>query len=278
MSSVCRIVCAAVAVTAVAVTAVALTAIAPPAIVRADGPAPLRVCADPNNLPFSNAQGGGFENRVAELVARELGRPLTYFWLPQRRAFVRNSIAARRCDLVMGVPARYERLRTTRPYYRSSYAFVSKADRALDLRGLDDPRLRTLRLGIQLTGGYDNPPPAEALAARRIVDNVRGYMVYGDYSTPEPQREIVDAVAAGAIDVGIVWGPVAGYFARREPVPMSVVPVAPSSGRADPPFAFDIAMGVRPGDEVLRRALDRVIARRRSEIRRILSGFGVPLL
>src|SRR3982751_4470520 len=138
--------------------------------------APLRVCADPNNLPFSNQRREGFENQIAEIVARDLHRRLTYFWLPQRRGFVRNTLEADQCDVVIGVPAESEMLRPTRPYYRSTYVFVSRQDRALHLRSFDDPRLKTLTIGIQVTGDdYANPPAAQALAARQIVQNVRGY-------------------------------------------------------------------------------------------------------
>jgi mxaJ protein len=240
---------------------------------------PLRVCSDPNNLPFSNAKRQGFENKIAELVARDLGRPLTYFWSPQRRGFVRNTVQAGQCDLMMGVPVQFQLLQPTRPYYRSSYAFVSRRDRRLDVRSFDDARLKTLTIGIQITGDdYNNPPAAQALAARHLVGNVRGYTVYGDYSRPDPQREIVDAVVDRRVDVAVVWGPLAGYYARRQPVAMDVVPVSAGDEGSAIAFAFDIAMGVRRGDHALRDALDAIILRRRTEIRRVLSSYGVPLL
>jgi len=239
---------------------------------------PLRVCSDPNNLPFSNGNGEGFENRIAELVAQDLGRPLVYFWSPQRRGFIRNTLNAGRCDVVMGVPAQYGPVQPTRPYYRSAYAFVSRRDRHLGVRSFDDPRLKTLTIGIQITGeDYDNPPAAQALAARHLVENVRGYTVYGDYSRPDPQRDIVDAVADGRVDLAIVWGPLAGYYGRREPAAIDVVTVTPERDGRSLAFAFDIAMGVRRGDRALRDALDAVIVRRGAGIRRILTSYGVPL-
>src|SRR3954452_21089569 len=181
-------------------------------------PPPLRVCADPNNMPFSNEKRQGFENRISELVARDLRRPLTYFWSPQRRGFVRNTLAAGQCDVMIGVPVQYERVQSARAYYRSSYAFVTRRDRHLRITSFDDARLKRLTIGIQITGDdYNNPPAAQALAARHLNDNVRGYTVYGDYSKPDPQREVVDAVADGRVDVAVVWGPFAGYFGRREP-------------------------------------------------------------
>ena len=237
----------------------------------------LRVCADPNNLPFTNERGEGFENAIAELVARDLGRPLLYYWQPQRRGFFRTTIQAHNCDVVMSVPSGFERVRTTRAYYRSAYVFVTRRDRHLDVRSFDDPRLRDLRIGIQLTGDdYANPPAAQALAEHNLTDRIRGYTVYGDYSKPSPQRTIVDAVASRDVDVAIVWGPLAGYFASRTSAPLALQPIrAVGNERA---FAFDISAGVRRDDPALQKALDRVIARRLPEIHRILNTFGVPVL
>jgi mxaJ protein len=240
--------------------------------------APLRVCADPNNMPFSNEHGDGFENKIATIVAREMRRPLAYFWLPQRRGFVRNSLNARRCDVVIGVPAQYGLLQPTRSYYRSSYAFVSRRDRHLGVNSFDAPALRSLTIGIQVSGDdYNNPPAAHELASRHIVQNVRGFTIYGDYSQPEPQREIVDAVAHGRVDVAIVWGPLAGYYAQREPTPLEVRPIATPPSGSSSRFTFDIAMGVRRDDTALRAALDQVITRRVDDMRRILRSYGVPL-
>jgi mxaJ protein len=239
---------------------------------------PLRVCADPNNLPFSNQHGDGFENQIATLVARELGRPLEYFWLPQRRGFIRNSLNARRCDVVMGVPAQYGLLQPTRSYYRSSYAFVSRRDRRLRIDSFDAPSLNALTIGIQLSGDdYNNPPAAQELATRHLVQNVRGFTVYGDYSSPDPQRAIIDAVADGRVDVAIVWGPLAGYYAQREPTPIDVRPITQERTMTPNRFAFEIAMGVRVDDTPLRTALDTVIAQHGTAIRRILRAYGVPL-
>jgi mxaJ protein len=240
--------------------------------------APIRVCADPNNLPFSNRRGEGFENKIAQLVARDLKRPLAYFWLPQRRGFIRSTLEAGRCDLVIGIPARFERLQSTQPYYRSSYTFVSRRDRHLRVRSFDDARLKTLIIGIQITGNdYNNPPAAQALASRHIIDNVRGFTVYGDYSRPDPQRDLIDAVADKRVDIAVVWGPLAGYFAQRAPAAIDVVPVTPVRDGPSLLFAFEIAMGVRRDNRPLRDALDAIILRRRAQIRRILTSYGVPL-
>jgi mxaJ protein len=243
--------------------------------VRATGV--LRVCADPNNLPFSNERGEGFENRLADLVARELGARVEYTWWAQRRGFFRQTLNAGRCDVVMGVPSSIEMAATTRPYYRSSYVFVSRADRGPVVRSFDDPALRRLRVGVAVIGDdYANSPPAHALAQRGIVDNVVGYSVYGDYARPNPPAHIVEAVAAGEVDVAVVWGPLAGYFAPRQGVPLRLVPVTPEIDLPFLPFVFDIAVGVRRGDDALRAEIDRVLARRRTEVRRILDAYGVP--
>jgi len=237
----------------------------------------LRVCADPNNLPFSNDRGEGFENAIAEMAARELKRRVEYYWQPQRRGFIRTTLKAAFCDVVMGVPAGFELAQPTRPYYRSTYVFVSR--RGARVRSLDDPRLRRLRIGVEMTGeDYENPPALQALARRHIFDNVHGYLVYGDYSTPDPPRRVVDAVASGEIDTAIAWGPLAGYFARRARVPLEVESVVPERDGPALPFAFDIAMAVRRGDRALHDSLDAVIARRAADIRTILKRFDVPLV
>ena len=235
----------------------------------------LRVCADPNNLPFSNDKGEGFENRIVALIATDLHVDLAYVWWAQRRGFIRNTLKAGLCDLVPGTPANMEMLRTTAPYYRSSYVFVTRADEA-EIASFDDARLRDVAVGVQLVGDDGaNTPPVTALGRRGIVGNVRGYPVYGDYSLPNPPARIMDALEKGEIDVAIVWGPLAGYFARVSPVALHLAPVAPTN---DPflPMAFDIAMGVRPGDEDLRAEVDGALQAHRSEIDAILAEYGVP--
>jgi quinoprotein dehydrogenase-associated probable ABC transporter substrate-binding protein len=238
----------------------------------------LRVCADPNNLPFSNRQGEGFENRLAELMARELGRRLEYTWWPQRRGFFRQTLKSGRCDLVMGMPADFELAEATRPYYRSGYVFVTRADRHLELKGFDDPKLRTLSIGLHAIGDdYANVPPAQALAARGMVDNIRGYSIYGDYSRPDPPRSLIDAVANGEVAVAIAWGPLGGYFAAREPVPLTVTPVVDDDPH-DPAMQFSISAGVRHGDDALKSAVERVLTDQRPQIDRVLKQYHVPLL
>jgi quinoprotein dehydrogenase-associated probable ABC transporter substrate-binding protein len=237
----------------------------------------LRICSDPNNLPFSNQRRQGFENRIAELIADELGARVEYTWWPQRRGFVRNTLGAGTCDVVMGMTLGAERVLTTRPYYRSTYVFVYRKDRGLAVRSLDDPALKTLRIGVQLIGDdYANTPPVHALSRRGIVGNLVGFSVFGDYRQENPPARIMDAVIAGDVDLALAWGPLAGYFAKRSPAALEVIPVSPA---VDPPhlhFAFDIALAVRRGNEALKQELDAVLDRKKPEIDRILSEYGVP--
>jgi mxaJ protein len=242
-------------------------------------PAALRVCADPNNLPFSNRQQQGFENRIAAVLADELDAPLEYTWASEWRGFVRKTLGAGRCDVILGIPAESDRVLTTRPYYVSTYVFLSRRDRGLTIRSLDDTTLRRLRIGVHFIGDdYTNPPPAHALGRRHIVRNVVGYSLYGDRSKPNPPADLVHAVARGEVDLAIVWGPLAGYFGAREGVPMTLTPVTPA---VDPPglrFTFAIAIGVRRDDPTLRARLDAALERRRPEIDRILRQYSIPLI
>jgi mxaJ protein len=239
-------------------------------------PSALRVCSDPNNLPFSNQRGDGFENRIARLIARDMGRVVRYTWWAQRRGFVRNTLNADLCDVIIGVPAGYDPVLTTKPYYRSTYAFVWRTDRALGITSFGDPRLKTMRVGVPVVGDdYAATPPAEALLRRGIVRNVVGFSVYGDYREPNPPARLIDAVAKGDIDVAVAWGPLAGYFARG--ARLQVVPILPDSEPAVR-LAFAIAMGVRRSDKPLRDTLDAILVRRRSEIETILDHYGVPRL
>jgi mxaJ protein len=236
----------------------------------------LRVCADPNNLPFSNTAREGFENKIVDLIAKDLGATVAYTWWAQRRGFIRNTLKAGECDLVAGTPSNMEMLRTTRPYYRSTYVFVSRPD-ATAPASLDDPLLRQLRVGVQLVGddGF-NTPPVHALARRGIVQNLRGYSLYGDYSQPNPPARIVEAVAKGEVDVAVVWGPLAGYFGHRQATPLRITPVKPQFDGARLPMVFDISMGVRKEDADHRHEIDAALGWLKPEIEAILASYGVP--
>jgi mxaJ protein len=245
--------------------------------VSADAVRELRVCADPNNLPFTNQRLEGFENRIAAIVAADLGASVHYTWWAQRRGFFRNTLAAGKCDVVMGVPASFEMALPTRPYYRSSYVFVSRKDRNLNVRSFDDPALRSLIIGVQLVGDdSSNTPPAHALSRRGITHNVRGYTLYGDYADNSPPARIIDAVAKGEIDIAVVWGPLAGFFATKNDVPLNVVPVASSAMDMAIPNVFDIAIGVRKGDQRLRDRIQTILDRRQTAIGKILDDYGIP--
>lgn len=225
---------------------------------------PLRVCAEPDNLPYSHADQSGFENRIARLLADELGATLAYTWFPQRRAFVRKTSGL--CDVFIGVPSDFERLLTTRSYYRSSYVFVGR------IASFDDPALKQLRIGVQLVGDdMAATPGAYALARRGVVDNVSGFPVYGEH--PAAQR-IVEAIAQGRLDGAVVWGPAVGHFAfaKNLPVREAKEPGLPM------PLEFSISVGVRRGNGALRDALDAALERRRAEIDAVLDAYHVPRL
>ncbi|QKP78684.1 quinoprotein dehydrogenase-associated putative ABC transporter substrate-binding protein [Methyloligella sp. GL2] len=236
----------------------------------------LRVCADPNNLPYSKKDGSGFENEIAEIIADELGAKLSYYWFPERRTFLRNTIKAGHCDVVMGIPSAMKMLLTTRPYYRSSYAFVQREGEA-PVTSFDDPKLRKMKIGVQLLGEDGvNSPPVEILARRGIVGNVEGYMVYGDYGSDAPLSPIMDAVADGDVDVAIVWGPIAGYFASREDPPLQLTPVLFDPSQILMQMTYDMSIGVRKGDTALAGDIGDALRARRDEIDAVLARYGVP--
>lgn len=237
----------------------------------------LRVCSDPNNLPFSNDKQEGFENKIAELIAREMNLKLEYTWWAQRRGFVRETLKSDLCDLIVGMPSSSELALTTAPYYRSTYVFVWRKDRDLKIHSFDDAALHKLRIGVQMIGDdFANSPPAHALTNRKIVENVKAYSVYGDYSQPNPPARVVEAVAKREVDVAVVWGPTAGFFVKQEHLPLTLVPVAPQIDLPYLPFVYDISMGVRRGDDAFRDRLETILENRRAEIDEILDRYGVP--
>lgn len=225
----------------------------------------LRVCSDPNNLPFSDQAGAGFENRIAELLAKDLGVQVEYVWWAQRKNFVEKSLNAGMCDVLMGLSAMYPGVLETKPYYRSSYVFVYRKNAGMRLQGLSDSALANLRIGMHIVDANLAPPSIE-LARRGIVRNVKGYSLFGAYGESHPASKIVDAVRSGEIDVAIVWGPLGGYFGRD----LQVQPIPDSQ------FTYPIAVAVRAKDVALRDQLQSALDRHRDEIRRILASYGVP--
>lgn len=239
----------------------------------------LTVCADPNNMPFSNRTGDGFENRITQLIAHDLDLRIRYVWWAQRRAYVRNTLKEAMCDLWPGIAQGVDNVVTTQPYYRSTYVFVTRASAGLSGLTLDDPRLHSLSIGVQMIGNDAmNTPPAHAIASRGVIRNVRGFMVYGDYGRPNPPARIVEAVASGAVDVAMVWGPLAGYFASHSSVPLRLEPVTPALDQGIWPMTYDIAMGVRRNEPRLRQQVEHILTSRKPQIEAILREFGVPEL
>jgi mxaJ protein len=256
-----------------------LLCLSTPAPAEAGSARVLRVCADPNNLPFSNERLEGFENKIAAVFAREMGAAVQYTWWAQRRGFFRHTLNAGICDLVMGVPNNFELVLSTRPYYRSTYVFLTRKDRDLSVRSLDDPVLRQVTIGVHVIGDdYANPPPAHALAKRDIIHNIKGYSIYGDYARANPPARLVEAVATGEVDVAIAWGPLAGYFAQRQAVALAVTPIPAPADLPLLPFVYEISLGVRKGEMERKAELETILLERHNEIQQILQAHGVPMV
>jgi quinoprotein dehydrogenase-associated probable ABC transporter substrate-binding protein len=231
----------------------------------------LRVCADPNNLPFSNEKGEGFENKIAELLAKELGVPVRYTWYPDTMGFIRNTLRARQCDLVVGTISGNEQLQNTNPYYRSSFSLIYRQESGLSLSSLDDEALESLELAA-----IAGTPPVTLLAHKGLLQHLHPYALMADTRFNHPAQDLVHDVAAGTVDVGILWGPIAGYFAKQAPVPLVVVPLRTEN----PAIRLDyrITMGVRINEPEWKRDINNLIRGKQAEINAILLDYGVPLL
>jgi quinoprotein dehydrogenase-associated probable ABC transporter substrate-binding protein len=233
-------------------------------------PKTFRVCADPRNLPFSNEAGEGFENKLAELIAGKLGEPVSYTYYPQVIGFVRNTLNALRCDVMMGAAVGDDVVQTTNPYYRTTYALVFRPGSGLDgIQSLEDPRLKERHIGI-----VAGTPPATVLAEQGLMLLARPYALTVDTRVEAPTRAMIDDIATGQIDAGVLWGPIAGYYAQQVTPHLLVVPLLKEHEQMD----FRIAMGVRRTDQEWKRKLNRLIAENKPEIDRLLTEYGVPLL
>jgi len=239
---------------------------------------PLRVCASPDDLPYSDRTGAGFENKLAEMLAKDLDTTIAYTWYPDHGGFIQQTLGAGECDLVMGVPD-LDGIETSRSYYRSSYVFVTRADRNLTFSSMKDPALRELRIGVSIIGADGTgTPPALALGRQGIVANVQGFPIYGDGSDSARMADPIRAVADGHIDVAAIWGPIAGYYAKNAKLPLRITPITDTNDYLPQLFDYPIAMAVRPGDDDLKNRLNNFIGRHRDDITALLRSYGVPLL
>ena len=231
----------------------------------------LKVCADPNNLPFSNEKKEGFENKIADLMGAELGLKVGYAWFPQVIGFVRNTLRARLCDLVMGTVAGDEILQTTNPYYFTTYVMFYRSDKGVDFEGTKDPRLAGLRLGV-----VAGTPPGDLLVRHDLMSQTKPYALSVDTRAESPTHEMVQDVFDGTIDVGFLWGPIAGYYAKQAKPPLSLALL--TKEKSGPPMTYRIVMGVRRTDQDWKRELNSLIGANQKEIDHLLLSYGVPLL
>jgi quinoprotein dehydrogenase-associated probable ABC transporter substrate-binding protein len=231
----------------------------------------LRVCGDPNDLPFSNDRGEGFENEIAELLAERLGVPVRYTWYPQTMGFVRNTLGAYLCDVVMGVATTNELLQNTNPYYHSTYVLAHRTADGERFADLASPAMQDARIGV-----IAGTPPSDVLVERGLLGQIRSYPLMVDTRFYNPGRDVIADLAAGKIDAALVWGPIAGYWASQQSEPITLVPLR--SDRPGHRMDFRISMGVRHNEPDWKRTLNDLIRELRPEIDAILERYGVPLL
>ena len=249
---------------------------------NAQRPAPrepglIRVCADPDNMPSSNDKGEGYENKLAELIAKDLSSKLAYVWYPTRRGYFRI-INGMYCDMAVEAPAGLDIAGVTKPYFRSGYVFVTRQGSGLeDISSLADPRLKRLKIGVNIyTSDGENSPPAMALSRYGVVGNLTGYTTFfSDQARPE---DIIKGVANKDIDIAIAWGPLAGYFAKQSPVPLVLKLLPARDSLSDVPLQYNMGIAVRRRDKEFRDSLQAVLERRRTEVDAILKQYNVPVL
>jgi quinoprotein dehydrogenase-associated probable ABC transporter substrate-binding protein len=231
----------------------------------------LKVCADPNNLPYSDEKQEGFENKIADLMGSELGLKVEYAWFPQIIGFVRNTLRSHLCDLVMGTVAGDEVMQTTNPYYFTTYMMFYRSDKDLAFDGLQDPRLASLRLGV-----VAGTPPADLLVRHQLISHAKPYALTVDTRAESPTHQMVQDVIDGTVDVGFLWGPIVGYYRKHDELPLSLVPLKDEPGA--PRMEYHIAMGVRANEPEWRRRVNAAIVKRQEDITAILRNYGIPLL
>jgi quinoprotein dehydrogenase-associated probable ABC transporter substrate-binding protein len=231
-----------------------------------------RACGDPRNLPFSNDKGEGFENKLAELLAAKLGKKLSYTYFPQATGFVRMTLGSYRCDTIMGFPQGDEQAQVTIPYYRTTYALIAKRGSGLDdVTTIDDPKLRDKRIGI-----VAKTPPTTNMALNGLLAHAKSYPLFIDTRADSSAQAMIDDLARGDIDCGILWGPMAGYYASRADPPLLVVPLIKET--KGPPMTFRIGMAVRPADQEWKRTLNKLITENQAEINKLLISYNIPIL
>jgi quinoprotein dehydrogenase-associated probable ABC transporter substrate-binding protein len=231
----------------------------------------LKVCADPNDLPFSSEQKQGFENKIAELMANALGVKVEYTWFPQIIGFARNTLQAHRCDLVVGTVAGDDIMQTTNPYYFTTYVMVYRSDKGLALDGVADPRLASLRLGV-----VSATPPSDLLVRHDLMSHAKPYPLTVDTRVQSPTHQMIQDVVNRTIDVGFLWGPIAGYYKKHDKLPLTLVPLKEEPGAAR--MKYHIAMGVRANEPEWRRRVNATILKQQLAITAILRDYGIPLL
>ena len=231
-----------------------------------------RACGDPRNLPFSNEKGEGFENKLAELLAAKLGKKLSYAYYPQATGFVRMTLGSFRCDVIMGFPQGDDQAQLTIPYYRTTYALITKQGSGLeDVATIGDPRLKDKRIGI-----VARTPPSTVMAMNGLLARAKSYPLFIDTRADSSAQAMLDDLARGDIDCGILWGPMAGYYAARANPPLVVVPLVKETMGA--PMTFRIGMAVRPSDQEWKRTLNRLIKENQAEINKLLISYNIPIL
>jgi quinoprotein dehydrogenase-associated probable ABC transporter substrate-binding protein len=231
----------------------------------------LRVCADPSDLPFSDDKKEGFENKIADIIGQDLGVPVTYVWFPRIGAFARQTLQKRQCDLVMGTVSGDDEMDTTTPYYHSAYMIVSRADAGIAATAIGDPVLADKKIGLVAA-----TPPTDLMVRHDLMARVTSYSLSVDSRFESPARQLVQDIVDRKIDIGLLWGPIAGYYISHEHLPLKAVFLSaePDSARLD----YHIAMGMRAGEPEWRRRVNQAIQHRQAEIEAVLADYGIPLL